>query len=176
MFQPIFRRNGAPAVGAQLNHLVVRTLSALGLVAVFAACSNSGSSGTITPSGVAPDSQTLLVQSTAHSDAAHVEFAYLANAGASNVSAYKIRRSGALTAVAGSPFGAGTDPTGVAVDPTGKFAYVTNYDSESVSAYTINATSGALTAVAGSPFGTGSAPWGIATCRVKAGACISPPL
>ena len=109
-----------------------------------------------------------------------------------------------MTPVAGSPFGAGAVPSGVAVDPTGKFAYVANYGSDnvsayhqrdqrradagggspfgagavpstwrstlrasspmwrtlvdSVSAYTINATSGALTAVEGSPFGADNGP------------------
>jgi 6-phosphogluconolactonase len=68
-------------------------------------------------------------------------------------------------AVAGSPFGAGTNPIAVAVDPTGKFAYVTNVGSANVSAYAINATSGALTPVAGSPFAAGTNPVGIAVAR-----------
>jgi 6-phosphogluconolactonase len=44
----------------------------------------------------------------------------------------------------------------VAIDPTGKFAYVVNDSSNDVSAYTIEASSGALTQVQGSPFATGS--------------------
>jgi DNA-binding beta-propeller fold protein YncE len=44
-----------------------------------------------------------------------------------DVSAYVIDpQSGALTPVAGSPFAAGASPTGVAITPDGKFAYVTN--------------------------------------------------
>ena len=50
----------------------------------------------------------------------------------------------------------------MAFDPTGKFAYVTNENGMTVSAYTINATSGALTPVAGSPFGTGNGPSAVA--------------
>ena len=89
-------------------------------------------------------------------------FVYVANADSNNVSAYTINAStGALTPVAGSPFGAGTEPLGVAIDPSGKFAYVTNAgdryrrrgNAADVSAYTINASTGALTPVAGSPFG-----------------------
>jgi 6-phosphogluconolactonase len=49
-------------------------------------------------------------------------------------------------------------PAWVAVDPLGKFAYVTNLDSDNVSAYSIDAATGELTAVAGSPFGTGAWP------------------
>ena len=44
---------------------------------------------------------------------------------------------------------------GIAVDPTGKFLYVVNGGSSTVSAYTINASTGALTPVSGSPFDTG---------------------
>jgi DNA-binding beta-propeller fold protein YncE len=62
----------------------------------------------------------------------------------------------------------------VAVDSTGKLAFVTNYSSNNVSVYTIDANSGALAPVAGSPFGAGTAPFGIATCRVKNGTCKPP--
>lgn len=44
------------------------------------------------------------------------------------------------------------EPTSVAVDPSGKFAYVANNGSSDVSAFTINTATGALTAVVGSPF------------------------
>ena len=50
----------------------------------------------------------------------------------------------------------------MAVDPSGKFAYVANNNSNSVSAYTINSTTGALSPVSGSPFPTGSAPIAVA--------------
>ena len=40
----------------------------------------------------------------------------------------------------------------MAVDATGKFAYVANEMSNNVSGYTINPTTGALTAISGSPF------------------------
>jgi len=60
--------------------------------------------------------------------------------------------TGALTAVAGSPFDAvQQDPISIAVDPTGKFAFVATYWGD-ISAYKINASTGALTLVAGSPF------------------------
>ena len=87
-----------------------------------------------------------------------VQFVYVTNFGSKNVSAYKINAtSGALTPVAGSPFGAGSEPGAMAVDPNGKFAYVANAGSQNVSAYTISTSSGALTQVAGSPFSVGAA-------------------
>ncbi len=90
------------------------------------------------------------------------KFAYVANFGSNNVSAYTINSStGVLTAVSGSPFVAETNPTSVTVDSTGRFAYVANAGGN-VSAYTINAGSGALTAVSGSPFAAGTSPQSVA--------------
>ena len=55
------------------------------------------------------------------------EFVYVANSGDNTVSGYTINpATGALTAIAGSPFAAGEQPISVAMDPSGKFAYVAN--------------------------------------------------
>ncbi|HLW83251.1 MAG TPA: beta-propeller fold lactonase family protein [Candidatus Acidoferrales bacterium] len=73
---------------------------------------------------------------------------------AGNISMYTINgTTGALTSIGTIP--AGTDPTSVAEDPTGKFAYVTNSTSNNVSMYTINATTGALTSIGVVAAGTG---------------------
>ena len=97
------------------------------------------------------------------------KFAYVANHGygepdnPGNVYSYAINASsGALTQIQGSPFAAGTGPVSVAVNPTGKFAYVTNDNSNNISAYAINTSSGALKQVKGSPFKAGLQPWGVA--------------
>ncbi len=97
------------------------------------------------------------------------KFIYVANqqdslgGTAGTISAFAINSAtGALTAVAGSPFTAGVTPFAVAVDPKGKFVYVANSGTAlvagTVSAFSINATSGALTPVAGSPFAFGLFP------------------
>ncbi len=92
------------------------------------------------------------------------QFAYVANS--NNVSAYSIGSGGVLTPVPGSPFPVGPNPASVAVDPTGKFAYVVN-DSNApevpgtVSAFTIGS-NGALTSVPGSPFPAGDTPDSVA--------------
>ncbi len=80
------------------------------------------------------------------------KFIYVANFGSAiasgNVSAYTIDAStGALSEVAGSPFAAGTQPVSVAVEPSGRFAYVANNVSGNISAYRIDATTGALTSI-----------------------------
>jgi len=49
----------------------------------------------------------------------------VANFGSDTVSGYTINpATGALTAIAGSPFAAGIEPIAIAVDPKGKFVYV----------------------------------------------------
>jgi 6-phosphogluconolactonase len=83
-------------------------------------------------------------------------FAYVANGRDNTVSAYTIdSTTGALNPVTGSPFTAGSCAISVAVDPSGKFAYVAN-ESGGVSAYTINSTTGALNPVGS--FTAGSLP------------------
>ena len=91
------------------------------------------------------------------------KFAYAADGGAfpagsfggsSSVSMYAINSTtGALTTI--GTIAAGTGPDSVAVDPAGKFAYVTNFGSNDVSMYTIDATTGALTTIGTIAAGTG---------------------
>ncbi|MGC2408266.1 MAG: beta-propeller fold lactonase family protein [Candidatus Cybelea sp.] len=107
------------------------------------------------------------------------KFVYVTNDGTSsnNVSAYTVdATSGALTPVVGSPFGAGTGPVGVAVDPKGKFVYEANAQSNNIYGYSIDARSGALTPVAGSPFAAGDNPEIIVTCRLVGSTCKPPPM
>jgi 6-phosphogluconolactonase len=62
--------------------------------------------------------------------------------------------AGALTALSGSPYPAGNDPTGVVVDPTYAFAYVSNATDATVTTYSMS--SGVLTRIAS--FATGLQP------------------
>ena len=97
------------------------------------------------------------------------KFAYVANelnlAGGNSISAYSINiTSGALTAIDAdgatdgnqASIATGVEPYAITIDPLGKFAYVANYASYNVSAYTIDQITGALTPVADSPFAAGS--------------------
>lgn len=102
------------------------------------------------------------------------KFAYVANQGVgttsgSTISAYSINPSnGTLAAMdadgatAGTQatIATGTHPYAVTIDPTGKFAYVANYDSSTVSVFTIDQTTGALTA--GTPVAAGTDPSSVA--------------
>ena len=77
------------------------------------------------------------------------KFAYVANGSnsspgeANSVSMYTVNATtGALTPT--GTIAAGSNPTSIAIDPFGKFAYVTNSDSNNVSMYTIDTTTGGL--------------------------------
>ncbi len=89
------------------------------------------------------------------------KFAYATDAAgefgnSSSVSMFTINSTtGALTSI--GIIAAGTNPLSVAVDPTGKFAYVTNFGSNDVSMYTIDATTGALASIGTIAAGTGPA-------------------
>ncbi|MBC7700937.1 beta-propeller fold lactonase family protein [Aquabacterium sp.] len=88
-----------------------------------------------------------------------VKFAYVTNSGNTGVglannsiSIFTIdNTTGALTA-AFTPIPAGVQPISVAIEPGGRYVYVANAGSNTVSAYVRNTTTGALVAVTGSPF------------------------
>jgi 6-phosphogluconolactonase (cycloisomerase 2 family) len=61
-----------------------------------------------------------------------------------NVSQFSIGSDGKLTAKATPTIAAGNNPFGVAVDPLGKYLYVTNFNGDTVSQYSIAAADGAL--------------------------------
>jgi DNA-binding beta-propeller fold protein YncE len=54
----------------------------------------------------------------------------MANGPVGNVLAFHIGPDNSLTTVPGSPFPAGQNSASVAVDPLGRFAYVTNFGQE----------------------------------------------
>jgi len=94
------------------------------------------------------------------------KFLFVANQGSSNISVFSINAT-ALKQVSGSPFTTipagstvATLPTAVAVSGTGKFLYVTNNFTDTVSAYSI-ASSGALTPLGPPPYSVGTAPFGL---------------
>ena len=63
-----------------------------------------------------------------------------------NVSTYTIRASGALTRV-GAAAAVASNPSAIAVEPSGRFAYVANQGANNVSVHAVDATTGALTAL-----------------------------
>ncbi len=73
------------------------------------------------------------------------------------VSQFTIGPKGALTPMSPASVGSGSQPSCIAVDPSGKYAYVTNSNDDTVSQYTIGS-NGALTPMSTATVGTGSYP------------------
>lgn len=108
----------------------------------------SPSDGSLTPAG------TIGAGSCPLSVAVHPsgKFAYAVNTGSDGgpdiegVSIYTINPTGTLTSL-GIVENTGNCPSSIAIDPSGKFAYVTNHCDNTMSMYTIDPTSGALTLI-----------------------------
>jgi 6-phosphogluconolactonase len=77
------------------------------------------------------------------------------------ISGFTVAASGALTPIAGSPFPAGTTPTGIAIDLTSRFVYATDSVQNQLIVYQILG-GGALVPLPNGPFSTnGTFPVGI---------------
>lgn len=88
------------------------------------------------------------------------KFLYVVSHGSDEVYAFVINpTTGALTAVAGSPFPTGQQPQSMVFDATGAYLYVSNIKDDSISGYVLNASTGALTQLgAALKLSTGSNP------------------
>ena len=94
-------------------------------------------------------------------------FLYAAETGINGLRVLSINSTtGALQEISGSPYTVGTGPSGVMIDLTGSYLYVTNRASNNISAF-LASSSGALTAIAGSPFATGTNPIDLAEDNTK---------
>jgi 6-phosphogluconolactonase len=97
------------------------------------------------------------------------KFLYVASLTGGDFSGFTIdSTSGALTAMSGSPYAvvvsANVTPlSGVAIDLTGKFLYVSALNANKVYAYTINSTTGVPSPINSSPFAAGGGPAFIST-------------
>jgi 6-phosphogluconolactonase len=113
-----------------------------------------------TTTGVALLSQTLAPISTQTSENAlaidsTTSHLYIARSGVNGgLAEYTIGTAGALTPVTGSPFAAGAQPLGVALDSTNTYAYVANGTDATISGYTVG--NGVAVPLLGSPFASGA--------------------
>lgn len=135
-------------------------LYALGTAGVYAFSIQSGT-GALTPvagspfaaagasSASFPTPATLMMVDQTN------QFLYVSTSG--GISGYTIDQStGALTAIAGSPFGADvTKGWAIVITPNNSYLYErTSQDTKNIYAYSIDQTTGALAAIGGSPFST----------------------
>ena len=118
--------------------------------------SSTGALTEVTPRATAGTIPNLLTMDSAGT------FLYVGNAGSLSISVFSIDSgTGALTAVAGSPFPIGMSPLSIKLSPSGEFLYVTGPGSPGiVEAFSLN--QGIPTVVPGSPFFTGTDPYGLA--------------
>lgn len=77
------------------------------------------------------------------------------------ISGFAIGASGALTPATGSPYAAGTTPTGIAIDPTSRFVYATDSIQNQLIVYDIQG-GGSLLPLNNGPFTTGTFPVDVA--------------
>jgi 6-phosphogluconolactonase (cycloisomerase 2 family) len=86
---------------------------------------------------------------------------YVANSGDGTVWAFTYDSTSGALATVGLPYsvgsGAGSGPSAITIDPTGRFVYVTAYADNTVSEFSINPANGQLTPV-GAPVPTGLSP------------------
>jgi 6-phosphogluconolactonase len=114
-----------------------------------------------TTTGAVATSQQLSLGSAQTSDNAlavdsTTSHLYIARSGLNGgLAVYNIGGNGTLTAVTGSPFAAGSQPYGVQLDSTGKYAYVANRGDGTISGYSIG-TNASLSPLTGSPYSSGS--------------------
>jgi 6-phosphogluconolactonase (cycloisomerase 2 family) len=91
-------------------------------------------------------------------------FVYVSNSLDGTVGGWTLGTGGALTPMTGSPFaagfGTGARPGVIAIDPTGRFLYVTDPINSEVVAFNIDQSTGALSAMAGSPIAVGNGAFG----------------
>ena len=86
---------------------------------------------------------------------------YAVFSGSHQIASYQINSStGALTELSGSPWSTGLEPSAVRVDGAGRFLYVANKQSNTLSIFSI--TSGALALIGSPSGGTGTSPVGLA--------------
>src|SRR5215831_8401867 len=137
--------NGSTTISAGSATVLTYYLGAGVAAAGYSGSTFAALSGfTAPPAGGAADNITLV----------NKQFVYVPN-GDSTVSGFVLTRStGALTAMAGSPFQIGVTGTadGAWTDPKNRFLFVGSEGSGDVSVFTINQTTGVLTLVNGSPF------------------------
>jgi len=157
-YQPLSSCSNAAPCSGSVGVFPIGSGDALGSAVANSAVAGSywpltltSSSDIITPTAITTASSGAYVYVTAYDSSATTAVGY--------VFGFSVGSDGTLTALAGSPWAAGTKPSGLAASSDG-YLYVTDSSTASVLAYSIS--SGVLTAVSGSPFSAGNGPSAVA--------------
>jgi 6-phosphogluconolactonase (cycloisomerase 2 family) len=116
------------------------------LVPITGANSNNGWNAGVSPSAI-------IVDLTG-------KYVYVTDKAQNEIYGYQIANNttGALTGLVSSPFATGQYPVAITIEPRDKYVYVANYNSQTVSSYSLNLANGSLGATAGSNFSTTTGP------------------
>jgi len=88
--------------------------------------------------------------------ASSAKFVFVGDTGGNTLSTYSIDSAGNLTAVgAPTPLGTNSQPSSIAVDPQGKFVFISIVPRE-MAGFTLDSSTGTLTPIPGSPFAVSS--------------------
>lgn len=117
-----------------------------GLVPIAGSNVNNGWNAGVSPSAIAIDPTG--------------KFVYVTDKAQNEIYGYQIANmtTGALTGLVSSPYATGQYPVSITIEPRGKYVYVANYNSQTVSSYSLNLGSGSLGASAGTNFATTTGP------------------
>jgi 6-phosphogluconolactonase len=85
-------------------------------------------------------------------------FLYATDSVQNDLIEWQIDSGGVLDPSKNGPFATGVFPVNVTVDPRDQFVYVSNYNSDTISAFTISQSNGQPSALAASTFGTRNSP------------------
>lgn len=118
----------------------------------------ANSTDTILPTGVAvlPNNNAVYVAAVDKS-AYNPGGSTTSNANPGWLFGYSVGSGGAFTATSNSPYQAGVKPSALAIDPTNRFVYVTDYASNELVGYTVQS-NGSLDFMVNGPFKTGNEP------------------
>jgi len=150
---PIAAATGSTASGA-LGTPLVNCASYLPL-----GLSGTASGDVVTPTSLNELSNGADVYVTAHDSTANTGYVFGFSTGSTTCPNGKTSLT--LTALAGSPWRAGANPSAIASDSTNAYVYVTDYANANVLGYSI-ASGGVLSPLSGSPFVAGDQPAALA--------------
>ncbi len=134
------------------------TAAQAGTISAFAIDPTSGvltvindpvTGGNVFPAGVSP---------TASASDPTSRFLYVTDTATNQLIAYGIQSTGVITPVQNGPFKTDVFPDAVTVDLSGQYIYVANYNSNDISAYTIDQGTGAPSSLATNTYPTKTGP------------------
>lgn len=97
-------------------------------------------------------------------------YLFAAGFGDNALARYSVNASGTLQPLNCAPYGAApglSQPTGLDYDPGANLLFVSNYTSNTVAAFSFDATTAALSATSGSPYAAGINPWAVTIDRLQ---------